>query len=180
MKKGSHWFPLPNPPVGPPEESLPISCWGFPVVFDRTAESVARAVGIWPAKRIAVGPLFFMLRADEKQAVLLHEVRHCTRLHMEKRVLWFPLSIIVMGLWWLVDRVSHGCAWTLKAITHHQELEADAFTVAQGYGEAMMRFLSRFGESVTTNDPFYPTREERLAALRVLIKEKDNGPKLAA
>lgn len=171
MRKGIRHIPLPNPPVGPTAASLPVSAHGFPVCFDMECDQVAKASGLWPAKRIVVGSIFFMLKADEKEAVLAHEAKHCLGLHMEKRIAWLPVSAVLILLLWVGERLMALAAWGLRRITHRHEFEADAYAAAQGYGPAMLRFLKRFGHAMPT-DPFYPTRDERILNLDRIFKEK--------
>ena len=125
---------------------------GVEVYYDPDTEQLAHAVGVWWRKRIVVGPIWWTLHRRERYAILLHEAGHCRRYHLEVRLLWLPLF------------------WTEFAarLCRQQELAADAFVAEQGYGADLLAALRRLE---TVPGTFYPSHEERYAALERRIKE---------
>lgn len=105
-------------------------CMGYPVRYDPKCKYVSVARGYWRWKRIDIGPAFLQLSDREKGACLLHEAGHCTLRHAEKRIL---------NAWLILFGVKR-----LLAYWHAQELEADRYAAACGYGMDMVQFLSRF------------------------------------
>lgn len=103
-------------------------CMGVPVEFDPDLPYISDSRGLFRWKRIVVGKSFFALTSREKQAVLAHEAGHCKLKHLEKRIL---------RLWLLV------MPKRLLAYCHRQEYEADQFSKACGFGEAMVSLLEK-------------------------------------
>jgi hypothetical protein len=146
MKRGAKWRSLgeglePRPPQ---------RVFGIPIFYNPQSKQLAEAKGIWPWKRIIVGPAWFSLNSGSRMAVLMHEAKHCLAFHLEKRLLMLPL-------FWTT--------WVLK-VTHRQEMDADAFAVEQGYGVELLGVIQRF--RVEDGD-FYPTYAERAKHLRERI-----------
>lgn len=127
--------------------------YGVPVVFDFDSDAMARARGVWPFKRIVVGPLFLDLAPREQMAVLLHEAGHCIHLHMEQRLLWLPL-------FW-TERVAR--------MAQDQEIEADAFAATEGYGAELAHVICRYHHDDGT---YYPPIEQRVDHLMKRIRER--------
>lgn len=121
---------------------------GIPVIFDPRITSGAEARGLWPFKRIAVGPSWYVLPPEERVAVLFHEVHHCRAMHMEARVLLLPLLLVV-------PRV-------IERVCRRQELAADRFAAAHGWAAHLAAMLKRAGQAQTY---FYPSSDERIRAL---------------
>lgn len=119
---------------------------GIPVVYVASSPYVAHAAGIWPLKRIIVGPRWFDFDAEEQAAVLMHEVYHCRALHMEIRWLMLPFF------------------WTewARRIGREQEFSADRFAAREGYRHELMYFLSRYPPR---EEPFHPSSWERIRHL---------------
>ena len=151
MRHGISFVALDNPPVGPMKQAEMSELFGLPIVYNPAAKGFAYARGFWPFKRIEVGPAWFALGDRERVAVLMHEAKHCLSLHLEKRVVLIPFF------------------WTEFAAHYaeRQELEADAFAVAQGYGVELLSFLTRFRH---VNGEFYPHFTERADHLKRLMK----------
>lgn len=154
----------------------PMSIDGVPVIYDENTVHLARAVGMWPKKRIVVGPAWWKLTEDEQLAVLYHELGHCRGFHFEKRagLLCLVIAPILIVFPWpmTVAVVVSLLAWEFVTwIARGHELEADRFSAARGYGAAMSTYLRR-PESRRPDSEFYPSHADRLAALAELTKEK--------
>ena len=128
---------------------------GVPVHYSSEA-GVARAIGLWPRKRILVGPLWFALPPSERQAVLYHEAKHCLAFHMEIRLLLVPLC-------WL---------GSVRRLAQRQELAADRHAADNGYGMEMLRFVRRMQD---VDDEFYPSVHDRCAHLSRYLRESIHG-----
>ncbi len=126
--------------------NAPKSSRGIPVEVDIHHHFVAQAHGFWPFKKIMLGASWFNLDSAEKQAVLLHEVGHCKRFHMEKRLLFFPLLLFDF------DKV--------ERMAREQEHEADEFAARAGYGLELLSAIKKIPPHDTEWN-FYPTYEER-------------------
>ena len=87
--------------------------------------------------------LFCKLSSAEQQAVIAHELYHCENHHSE----WRALALMFP-------------AW-MKRICHRQEFEADLFAAKLGYGDALIKVLSRFGEGGN----MHPTTAERIKVI---------------
>lgn len=120
---------------------------GVPVVYDEHSPELAHAAGVWPFKRIVVGPEWFALEAEEQAAILMHEVYHCRALHMEVRWLLFPFC------------------WTrfAREIGKRQEFAADRYAAREGYQHELVMFLARHGRGPTS--PFHPSTWDRIDSL---------------
>jgi hypothetical protein len=121
-----------------------------PVVFNPRV-AVAEARGFWPLKRIVIGTAFAFLDWHMQRAVLLHELWHCRRFHMEQRLAMLPFC-------WL-RRV--------RDYAMQQELDADAFVASHGFGPEMINVirLYHFG-----GGDFHPSPDVRIAALHKEIE----------
>lgn len=122
---------------------------GIPVVFDPLCPVHGVARGLWPFKRIAVGPEWYRLDVGERLGVLFHEAGHCVGLHLEKRLAAVPLLFLAPEF--------------IRRFTHEQELEADRFAAERGYGQELARYLD--GRN-PPESPFYPSNAVRSAILR--------------
>lgn len=152
MKRGIKFSPMLNEPCALPAPTRSIEIMGYPVTFNpRGVLAVAR--GVWPFKRIVVGPAWLLLSPREQHAVLLHEAHHCRAWHMELRILALPFVLLPRVQKW----------------ARMMELAADAFAVREGYGIDLINLVVRRGDGGT--DPFYPTHCERLAHLQRCIRE---------
>jgi Zn-dependent protease with chaperone function len=121
---------------------------GIPVVFDASCDRVAVARGVWPFKKIAVGPSLNLLSERERFAVLYHEAAHCKRFHMEARILLLPLL--------LLSRI-------VRYFTHRHEFSADRFAAEHGWGVDLATWLMRVNQP---ESDFYPSCAERVRALK--------------
>lgn len=154
------------------------------------------AHGFFWAKRIIVGPKFRRLTAREAEAVLLHEVGHCKLRHAEKRVLavlmsWRVTVLYLKAMWRVGRRFRGGLSSTLAqrmieseteailkaapalaALHRRQELEADTFAAACGYGVDLVQFFRRITHGGGAG---HPTPDERVAHLEAILKESSNG-----
>jgi Zn-dependent protease with chaperone function len=139
---------------------------GYRVEFDPDLRLYAEARGLWPFKRIVVGRLWYALPDHERQAVLMHEVGHCRRAHMEIRAfLLVPLAapkVIWQALCGLEELRPPEF---IRRIACNQEIEADAYAARAGFGYAMMAHLDRVRELKPTI--FYPSHAERHRALAI-------------
>lgn len=157
MKRGFKFILQDDPPCGMDlvayhrHNGLLKPC-GVPLEYDNNSRHIAHASGIWPFKRIIVGPGWFSLSHREQMAVLLHEVWHCKRWHLEARVIMLPFFA---ARWWI-------------RVCKRQELSADAFVVRQGYGIELCQFLSRIH---ATTDDYHPSIIERRQRMFTLLKE---------
>lgn len=142
MRRGVPFIPVPTEADPMPHVRL---VHGHRVRYD-TRCPCAEARGMLRWAYIAVGPPWFWLPEDEKEAVLLHEVGHLEHHHLAKRFAILPFF------------------WTefAKRMARSQEMQADAYANKYAAGEAMQRFLSRSNEG---ND-LYPAPADRIARLR--------------
>lgn len=124
-------------------------CLGIRVVYDEKMEGISDSRGLWPCKRIFVGPKFFAFPPREQQALLLHEAGHCKLRHLERRLLaallFFSRPAKILEL--------------CKA----QEFEADRFASLCGFGPDLARAFLRL--SAVSASPFHPPIAERVARL---------------
>lgn len=122
---------------------------GIPVVFERDCPRIADARGFWPMKkRIVVGPEWMKLPWGERMAVLYHEAAHCLGLHMEKRLAMLPMLLLAPEF--------------TRRWCRRQEIEADRFAAANGFGQHLAGLLQRSREMQSM---FYPSYAERIAQL---------------
>lgn len=124
-----------------------MNLFGIPVRFDPDAKIISDSRGLWPFKRIVVGPPFFNFAEREKQAILLHEAGHCKMFHLEKRI---------ARLWLLLWRPA-----LLARYCEAQEYAADQYAAECGYGLDLARAFSRF----TGESDLHPGRHDRIARL---------------
>lgn len=142
---------------------------GIPVYFDETAKATARATGLWPRKRIILGPMWAKLPEPERTAVLYHEIGHCKALHMEGRALvtcaaFAPAVFLLPGKLLVVILVTL-VLWELAAwLARKSEYDADRFAAQHGHGPALARYLCRPIAYDGATD-FYPSRSDRIDAL---------------
>lgn len=130
------------------EYDVPARVHGIPVSVNLHACHAARAFGIWPFKRIVVGENWFYLSPREKRAFLLHEVGHCKRFHMEKRLLALPMLLI-------------NSQFNIRMAIEHEH-EADQFAAREGYGIELLAAIKRLGYTSGTFYPTYAARAERV------------------
>lgn len=119
---------------------------GIPIEIDHKLSTVSRIKGIWPFRRIVVGPKYFVLGDHEKTAVLLHEVAHCQRWHLEMRFALLPVC-------WMK---------AIQRLCREQEFTADRFAAECGYAEELSAVLRRLKQP---HGPLYPSNDERIARL---------------
>lgn len=122
-----------------------MKCLGVTVHYRQKEKMISDSRGLWPFKRICIGPEFFRFTERERQAILLHEVGHCKMFHLEKRILNAILR-------------PHLIASYCQA----QEYAADQFAAGCGYAEDL---ASAFGRLHSTGDPMHPRREDRIKRL---------------
>jgi hypothetical protein len=137
---------------------IPDDILGIPIRFDANYKGLADSRGLWRWKSIVIGVQFLMLGPAHKLAVLYHEACHCLRHHMEKRVIALPMLFIRP-------------AFSMR-LCAEQEMEADAFAAANGYGKDLLDVLTRFGGEPGT---FYPSNEERVTRLTALIRRQNES-----
>lgn len=127
-----------------------MNCMGIPVRYDPNAKIISDSRGIWPFKRIMIGPTFFNFDEREKQAILLHEAGHCLLFHLEKRIahLW-------LLLWSPAD---------LARYCEAQEYQADRFVSECRYGVDLARAFSKISEDGGALHPGTHSRIARLLA----------------
>lgn len=104
---------------------------------------LACALSIGPFKRIFVGPAFFKLPVEQQMAVYYHEKGHCDGHHLEWRILCALLN-----------------PFALTYICRKQELWADRYAWAHGFGPALIDFLNRTPRKAGW---FHPPTETRVA-----------------
>lgn len=90
---------------------------------------------------------FWSLSASERMAIIAHEAGH-----RHYRHLWVQL----FALFCFQSNAVH------SAMLHRQELEADQFARAMGYGAALASFLARFPEEASRTHPATRTRIAKL------------------
>lgn len=120
---------------------------GIPIHYDEKARIISDSRGLWPFKRIVVGPAFWRFGPREMQAILLHEVAHCKLFHLERRLLraiFFPGSI--------------------KEFCFAQEFQADNFVALTGYGKDLASVFSKVKQTEQILHPPTAERIERLLA----------------
>ena len=125
-------------------------CLGIPVRFDAKYTGILDSRGLWRWKKIFVGPAFLAFPPREQQALLLHEVGHCKLKHLEKRL---------RSLWLLFWRPR-----ALAVLCRAQELEADRFAAACGYGAELAEAFRRMKH---VDSPLHPHISERIARLTI-------------
>ena len=120
--------------------------YGVPVYIDPDLPNTAEAHGVF-RRRIVVGEQFALLPYGQQMAVLLHEFGHHANWH--RLIRWITLPLF----------------WTKWAerMWHQHELEADWFTVADGYGADMAAYLSRCTG---------PLAADRVVRIRQLLQER--------
>ena len=129
-----------------------MNCLGFPVAYNPRSKSISDSRGLWPFKRIVVGPFFSIFGDREKQAILLHEAGHCKMFHLEKRVVRAFTSIFRPSL--------------LSEYCRAQEFAADQFAAGCGYALDLASALSRIKSSGGPLHPDLSIRISRLLAWR--------------
>jgi hypothetical protein len=148
MKHHKHTGPRAVHDLKAPKEFL-----GIPVEVDTESHFLADSRGVWPRKKIVLGVSYFYLSEREKEAVLCHEVAHCKRFHMEKRLLALPLLFMRP-------------AFTSR-MASNQELEADRFAAERGLGVELLQVIRKYPEN---QGQFHPNRTERVAALNKFLE----------
>lgn len=122
-------------------------CHGVRVRYDPQFIGISDSRGIWPLKRIFIGPTFLNFPPREQMALLLHEVGHCKLYHLEKRI----------ARLWLLLRPK-----LLFAFCIEQEYEADRFVWRCGYAVELAQAFTRIR---VVNSPLHPPVAERIARL---------------
>lgn len=125
-----------------------MKCLGVPVIYKPALKAISESRGLWPFKRIVVGPTLRAFPEREQQAILLHEVGHCKMFHLEKRILQAFTALFRPSL--------------ILAYCHAQEFAADEFVAGCGYGMDLARAFSRINP---TDSPWHPRRDHRIARL---------------
>jgi Zn-dependent protease with chaperone function len=128
---------------------------GIRVSYSDKLSLLSESRGIWPWKKIVVGPLFWQLTFREQGAVLLHEAGHCRNFHLEKRLLMTPYILFRPSL------VLQICA--------EQEFEADFYSAAHGYSYELMTL---FQKMTAQKSPFHPDMASRIERLKVFIENQ--------
>ena len=126
---------------------------GIPVRVNPRTKLISYSAWPWPAKRIIVGPQWFMLDPRTRAAILLHEAGHCKLFHLEKRL---------ASLWRL--------AWSPKsllALCVEQELEADTYAAERGYGAELIMLYSTLTEQESI---YHPSVAERCKRIRAVMQ----------
>ena len=126
-------------------------CFGIPVIFDSELKVVSQSRGIWPWKRIFLGPSFAEFPSREQAAILLHAVGHCKMRHLEKRI---------AGSW----RVLFGGS-ALVRLCVAQEYEADAFAANCGYAVELAKAFSRMELAGSHGGGLHPGTRNRIERL---------------
>ena len=126
---------------------------GIPVYYTLDRRVFAESRGIWPWKRIVVGPGWNRLQYEEQIAALLHEAHHCRALHFEIRLLLVPFC-------WMTR---------VQRIAQRQELACDRFAHDNGFGHEMLRIMSK---TQGTGGEFYPLLKDRCDHLINLLRGK--------
>lgn len=125
-----------------------MNCLGIPVHYDEDFKFISDSRGLWPFKRIVVGPLIRAFPEREQQAILLHEVGHCKMFHLEKRILRVFTALFRPSL--------------ITAYCRAQEFAADQFVAGCGYGPDLARAFTRLKPS---GDLWHPSRDARVERL---------------
>lgn len=128
---------------------------GVPVGFKRRLTNISEARGIWPWKKIVVGPQFFDLEARCQGAILLHEAAHAKLFHLEKRIGYALLNF------WRPAAIGRYCKM--------QEFQADAFAAGCGYGRDLALVFARFPAA---GGDFHPSPEERIERLTGVLRDQ--------
>jgi len=126
-----------------------MNCLGIPIRYDPNAKVISDSRGIWPFKRVVIGPAIRNFTNDEAQAILMHELGHCKLFHLEKRLLRL----------WMIFRPKRLAAYCKK-----QEHQADYFVVQLGRGRELVSVLQKTQSSGGPIHPDYASRIERLLA----------------
>lgn len=155
-------------------ESNPLAEFmGIPVQYSPYHRGVCDARGIWPRKRIMIGPLFNQFDMRIQQALLHHEARHCLRWHLEQRIalvlfMYLPLWLLTVRELIVIHLVGI-MVWFCYESARQHEIDADRFAVKHGYGAELLKFL----KATFKPDPsrFYPNFEDRCNNIEKRIKE---------
>lgn len=110
----------------------------------------AETAGFLFWKHIRTGAALESLPEDEAHAIVMHEIGHIRHWHVEKRLIW----ILSGRALWNPEAFFALCA--------RQELEADDYAAAHGYGLALASFLSKLPDALQDG---YPPVHERIARL---------------
>lgn len=117
---------------------------GIPVRYDPKLRVVSEARGVGRWREVVIGPDFPFFPGREQQALLLHEAGHHQHGHIGERL---------RRLWLIVVRPA-----AFADLCCRQELQADRFTAACGYGPDLIRAFGRLVVRKPT------TRTERFLA----------------
>lgn len=125
-----------------------MNCLGIPVRYDPSLRVISDSRGVWPFKRIVVGPAIQNFTREEGQAILMHEAGHCKLFHLEKRL---------ARLWMLVR------PQMLGDYCKRQEYQADYFVVQLGRGRELVSVLEK---TQSRGGPIHPDAASRIERLR--------------
>lgn len=125
-----------------------MNCLGIEVRYDENMKFISESRGLWPFKKIVVGPLLRSFPEREQQAILLHEVGHCKMFHLEKRILRIFTAFFRPKL--------------IIAYCQAQELAADQFAAGCGYALDLAHAFSRLKP---VPDRWHPPRDTRISRL---------------
>lgn len=124
---------------------------GVPVHTTDDPDVLAQSRGVWPWKKIVVGPFWHRLMQDERIALLLHELAHVRLFHVEQRILMIPLI------------------WTkwVRAIVAEQEFRCDDYAANCGFGIEMVRVIRDAHRNGASD--WHPSPGERILRLMKAI-----------
>lgn len=125
-----------------------MNCLGVPIRYDPSLKFVSDSRGLWPFKRIVVGPMLRAFPEREQQAILLHEVGHCKMFHLEKRIARLFTALFRPKL--------------IVSYCQAQEFAADEFVAGCGYGLDLARAFYRLTPSPSM---WHPPRDQRISRL---------------
>lgn len=131
-------------------KAMPFKVLDIPLVYDDRLALISDSRGVWPFKRIVVGPAFNRLTPREQQAVVLHEAGHCKLYHLEKRLVMLWLAAFSPR--------------RLIAMCHEQEYAADRFAAAAGYGLDLVSLFNKMREA-EQEVSFHPPLASRIERL---------------
>lgn len=128
---------------------------GIPIRYDDRLRIISEARGLWPWKRIVIGPQFFRLEPRCQAAILLHEAGHAKLWHLEKRVAY------ALANFWRPAAIGRLC--------REQEFEADRFAAGCGYGRDLAIV---FALVLNAGGTFHPSPAERIERLVGVLRER--------
>lgn len=154
---------------------------GIRVVYDPRMVLISDSRGLWPCKKIVIGPAFLRLSDRQKGAVLLHEAGHCKLFHTERivlytllrpRLIWALISASIAASRKFASETAESITWFQSEIerrapgigSYRQALEsqADRFASGCGYGPDLAQVLL---SPAGGGGPFHPSPMARAQAL---------------